>query len=163
MLLLETRIFNTVSSSNNENCFCCDLPFHTETLYHPRQQYNENMQLPKQQPTKRSQQDTLVDEPTAIGGWQSDEDNHTRRMMIGKIVLLLRQRKPDAPETWLKKLPQIAKRLEQHLYRMAPSLSEYNNVNTLKQRLKQLAATISMKIQQAQMIRNDNKENVLEV
>eukprot|EP00536_Pseudo-nitzschia_multiseries_P016034 jgi/Psemu1/247266/estExt_Genewise1.C_10040019 len=88
------------------------------------------------------------------GGWQSDQDYSERRKMIAKIVHLLKLRKPNAPQDWLKKLPQMAKRLEESLYRSAKSFDEYNDGNTLKQRLQQLAHSIGMKtkrIQQAQM------------
>ena len=66
----------------------------------------------------------------------------------------MKQRKPNAPQDWLKKLPQMAKRLEESLYRSAKSFNEYNDASTLKQRLQQLAHNIGMKtkrIQQAQM------------
>ena len=69
-------------------------------------------------------------------------------------VHLLKQRKPNAPQDWLKKLPQMAKRLEESLYRSAKSFDEYNDASTLKQRLQQLAHNIGMKtkrIQQAQL------------
>mmetsp|Transcript_127553 Transcript_127553/g.369253 ORF Transcript_127553/g.369253 Transcript_127553/m.369253 type:complete len:1783 (-) Transcript_127553:44-5392(-) len=88
------------------------------------------------------------------GGWQSDQDYNERRKMIAKIVHLLKQRKPNAPQDWLKKLPQMAKRLEESLYRSAKSFEEYNDASTLKQRLQQLAHNIGMKtkrMQQAQM------------
>mmetsp|Transcript_6922 Transcript_6922/g.10151 ORF Transcript_6922/g.10151 Transcript_6922/m.10151 type:complete len:106 (-) Transcript_6922:133-450(-) len=76
------------------------------------------------------------------GGWQSDWDVEERRRMIATIVHLLRERKPNAPQAWLDKLPQMAKRLEELLYRSAPSFDSYNDVNTLKQRLQQLAKEI---------------------
>jgi KIX domain len=87
------------------------------------------------------------------GGWQSDQDYEDRRKMIAKIVQLLQQRKPNAPADWLKKLPQMAKRLEESLYRSAKSFDEYNDSNTLKHRLQQLALNIcdnAIKIQQLQ-------------
>jgi E1A/CREB-binding protein len=80
--------------------------------------------------------------------------------MIGKIVLLLQQRKPNAPQEWLKKLPQMAKRLEESLYRSAKSFVEYNDANTLKQRLQQLAVNIGMKtkkMQQAQIMQHQKQ------
>ena len=46
--------------------------------------------------------------------------------MIAKIVALLQQRKPNAPPEWLKKLPQMAKRLEESLYRNAGDFESYN-------------------------------------
>ena len=52
---------------------------------------------------------------------------------------LLQARKPNAPQDWLNKLPQMAKRLEETLYRTAPTFIAYNDANTLKQRLQQLA------------------------
>ena len=64
--------------------------------------------------------------------------------MIAKIVKLLQQRKPNAPSEWLKKLPQMAKRLEESLYRSAKLFTEYNDASTLKQRLQQLAVNIGM-------------------
>ena len=60
-------------------------------------------------------------------------------------VHLLQQRKPNAGQEWLKKLPQMAKRLEESLYRSAPSFEAYNDVTTLKQRLQQLAINIGKK------------------
>jgi E1A/CREB-binding protein len=84
------------------------------------------------------------------GGWQSDKDYQERRKMIAKIVHLLQQRKPNAPQEWLKKLPQMAKRLEESLYRSARSFNEYNDANTLKQRLQQLAVNIGMKTKKLQ-------------
>ena len=59
--------------------------------------------------------------------------------MIARIVSLLQKRKPDAPADWLKKLPDIAKRLEDSLYRAAHSLDEYTDFTTLKKRLQELA------------------------
>lgn len=50
----------------------------------------------------------------------------------------LRQ-KPDVPQEWLNKLPQMAKRMEMFLYRAAPSLDAYNDIATLDQRLNDLA------------------------
>ncbi|KAL9183138.1 hypothetical protein ACHAXT_004925 [Thalassiosira profunda] len=84
------------------------------------------------------------------GGWQSDKDVEDRRKMIAKIVQLLRQRKPNAPQEWLNKLPQMAKRLEESLYRSAPSFVAYNDISTLKQRLQQLAMNIGMKTKRLQ-------------
>jgi E1A/CREB-binding protein len=65
-------------------------------------------------------------------------------------VQLLRQRKPNAPQEWLEKLPAMAKRLEESLYRSAPSFDAYNDINTLKQRLQQLAMTIGTKTRRMQ-------------
>eukprot|EP00980_Cylindrotheca_fusiformis_P006205 scaffold1327_cov124-Cylindrotheca_fusiformis.AAC.9 len=91
------------------------------------------------------------------GGWQSDQDYQERRKMIAKIVHLLKQRKPNAPQDWLKKLPQMAKRLEESLYRSAKSFAEYNDANTLKQRLQQLAHNIGMKTKRMQQMAAQQK------
>jgi E1A/CREB-binding protein len=129
------------------------------------------MQLPQQasllknfapapQQVQVQQQQHSMPQQGLNGGWQSDKDYQERRKMIGKIVLLLQQRKPNAPQEWLKKLPQMAKRLEESLYRSATSFAEYNDVNTLKQRLQQLAVNIGMKskkMQQAQMLQQQKQ------
>lgn len=65
-------------------------------------------------------------------------------------VQLLRQRKPNAPAEWLNKLPQMAKRLEESLYRSAASFDAYNDISTLKARLQQLAMNIGMKTKRIQ-------------
>ncbi|KAL3805325.1 hypothetical protein HJC23_009032 [Cyclotella cryptica] len=109
---------------------------------HPQQ----HMQARPQQPPQMQQQQAPPPPQQALnGGWQSDKDVDDRRKMIAKIVHLLRQRKPNAPQEWLAKLPQMAKRLEESLYRSAPSFEAYNDINTLKQRLQQLAMNIGMK------------------
>ncbi|KAL7549755.1 hypothetical protein ACHAWF_013022 [Thalassiosira exigua] len=101
---------------------------------------------PMQHPQLQQQQQHAQARPQPLnGGWQSDKDVDERRKMIAKIVQLLRQRKPNAPQEWLNKLPQMAKRLEESLYRAAPSFEAYNNISTLKQRLQQLAMNIGMK------------------
>jgi len=92
------------------------------------------------------------------GGWQSDQDYNERRKMIANIVQLLKQRKPNAPSDWLKKLPQMAKRLEESLYRSAKSFAEYNDGSTLKQRLQQLAHNIGMKTKRMQQIAAKQKQ-----
>mmetsp|Transcript_26503 Transcript_26503/g.30812 ORF Transcript_26503/g.30812 Transcript_26503/m.30812 type:complete len:764 (-) Transcript_26503:73-2364(-) len=73
------------------------------------------------------------------GGWQSDSYMADRQKMIKKIVDLLKARKPNAPQDWLNKLPQMAKRLEDTLFKTAPNFESYNSPDTLKQRLQQLA------------------------
>jgi len=97
------------------------------------------------------------------GGWQSDTDTQDRRKMIAKIVQLLQQRKPNAPPEWLKKLPQMAKRLEESLYRMAPSFESYNDFNTLKTRLQQLALNLGKDkkknpLSQGQLVHQQNQQ-----
>jgi hypothetical protein len=45
--------------------------------------------------------------------------------MVTSIAKLLQARKPNAPTEWMKKLPQMARRLEESLFRGAPSFDEY--------------------------------------
>jgi len=61
-----------------------------------------------------------------------------------------RKRKPDASKEWLSKLPQLAHRLEESLYRSASSFEAYNDISTLKQRLEQLAINVGMKTKRIQ-------------
>ena len=75
-------------------------------------------------------------------------------------VQLLRQRKPNAPQEWLNKLPQMAKRLEESLYRSAPSFEAYNDISTLKQRLQQLAMNIGMKTKRMQQTQHQQAQQV---
>ena len=70
--------------------------------------------------------------------------------MFLSSVHLLQQRKPNAPQEWLKKLPQMAKRLEEYLYRSAKSFEDYNDTSTLKPRLQQLAVNIGIKTKKMQ-------------
>lgn len=108
---------------------------------------NFTQPTPQQQPPPQQQ---IFPHQGLNGGWQSDKDYEDRRKMIAKIVHLLQQRKPNAPQEWLKKLPQMAKRLEESLYRSAKSFNEYNDANTLKHRLQQLAVNIGMKTKKLQ-------------
>jgi len=69
------------------------------------------------------------------------EDLPMRRTMITQLVHLLQKRKPHAPPEWLKKIPDMARRLEDSLYRSASSKDMYTNMQTLKQRLHGVAQT----------------------
>mmetsp|Transcript_9580 Transcript_9580/g.11848 ORF Transcript_9580/g.11848 Transcript_9580/m.11848 type:complete len:1772 (-) Transcript_9580:280-5595(-) len=109
-----------------------------------QQQQVQQMQQVNMSQQQVQQQQTHVPHQGLNGGWQSDKDVNDRRKMIAKIVQLLRQRKPNAPQEWLRRLPGMAKRLEESLYRSAPSFDAYNDFNTLKQRLQQLAMNIGM-------------------
>lgn len=68
--------------------------------------------------------------------------------MIHRIVQLLQQRRPNANQDWHQKLPQMAKRLEDALYNNANSYEEYNDIQTLKGRLQQLALSMGGKSSQ---------------
>merc|ERR1711862_830842 len=90
-------------------------------------QNTQQMFQQQQQGMIPGQQQQHIPHQGLNGGWQSDKDTQDRRKMIAKIVQLLQQRKPNAPQEWLKKLPQMAKRLEESLYRSAPSFEAYND------------------------------------
>jgi hypothetical protein len=83
--------------------------------------------------------------------WQSEEaDKGHRQTMILDIARLLRARKKTQPSPeWLQQLPHKARKLEERLYRTAPSLESYLSKRTLKKRLGKLARTISKQYQQA--------------
>jgi len=131
------------------------------TNYAPAPQAQPQQAVQQQAPQQQVQQQQQHFPHQGLnGGWQSDKDYHDRRKMIAKIVHLLQQRKPNAPPEWLKKLPQMAKRLEESLYRSAKSFEEYNDAGTLKMRLQQLAVNIGMKtkkMQQQQAILQQQK------
>jgi len=129
-------------------------PKHSQQQQHLHQAQHQNMQHQQvninqsnnqSQSQSQSQSHQHQAPRTQVLSWQSDRDVSDRREMVQKIVRLLQQRKPDAPQEWLKKLPQMAKRLEESLYRSAQSFVEYNDTNTLKFRLQQLAMTIGQK------------------
>ncbi|KAG7373114.1 histone acetylation domain containing protein [Nitzschia inconspicua] len=78
------------------------------------------------------------------GNWQTDRDTPHRREMIQHIVKMLKKDRSGSQE-WLSKLPQMAKQLEVSLYRNARSFDAYMDMNTLKQRLQQIAVQVSQK------------------
>eukprot|EP00587_Corethron_hystrix_P001372 CAMPEP_0113305838 /NCGR_PEP_ID=MMETSP0010_2-20120614/5322_1 /TAXON_ID=216773 ORGANISM="Corethron hystrix, Strain 308" /NCGR_SAMPLE_ID=MMETSP0010_2 /ASSEMBLY_ACC=CAM_ASM_000155 /LENGTH=1600 /DNA_ID=CAMNT_0000160371 /DNA_START=446 /DNA_END=5248 /DNA_ORIENTATION=- /assembly_acc=CAM_ASM_000155 len=140
---------------------------HQQQQQHHHQAQHQNMQHSQQvnisQSTSRSQSQPQSSShqhgrPTQVLSWQSDKDVADRREMIQKIVRLLQLRKPNAPQEWLKKLPQMAKRLEESLYRSAKSFDEYNNSSTLKFRLQQLAMTIGQKTQKKKLEEEQKKK-----
>ncbi|CAM9149654.1 unnamed protein product, partial [Ectocarpus sp. 8 AP-2014] len=80
--------------------------------------------------------------------WQSNNDIPSRKEILSKIVTYLQQRKPNARPEWIQKVPLMAKRLEDSLYRNAKSFEEYKDHATLRQRLQQLAARLGTNAQQ---------------
>lgn len=73
------------------------------------------------------------------------DDAQNRKIMIDEIVKLLQQRRPQATADWLKKLPQMAARLEEALYYEADSNEQYRDLSTLKSRLQGLALSMGGK------------------
>mmetsp|Transcript_15215 Transcript_15215/g.33294 ORF Transcript_15215/g.33294 Transcript_15215/m.33294 type:complete len:611 (+) Transcript_15215:122-1954(+) len=77
--------------------------------------------------------------------WHSKTgDKQARQTMIGEIARLLKSRKKTEPsEEWIKQLPHKARKLEERLYRSAPSLRAYQDLSTLKTRLLRVARDIT--------------------
>jgi hypothetical protein len=75
--------------------------------------------------------------------WHQPAHQTIRVSMVDEIIKLLRTRRPNANEDWQEKLPHMAKRLEDALYHDAKALEDYSDHNTLKQRLQQLALSMS--------------------
>lgn len=63
--------------------------------------------------------------PSPPAWYNQDEHIVERRKMVTSIAMLLQQRKPNAPTEWMKKLPQMARRLEESLFREAESFDKY--------------------------------------
>ena len=70
--------------------------------------------------------------------------------MITSIAQLLIARKPNPPAEWLQKLPDMARRMEESLFRAATSFEEYRDRSTLTKRLQALAIGLSLRAQQQQ-------------
>ena len=86
-----------------------------------------------------------------VGRWHNtEEDMPIRRVMIQKIVELLKKKKPGADENWKKKLPDMARRLEDSLYRSASSRQHYADEKTLKARLQEVAIKMTKRKQMQQ-------------
>ena len=73
-----------------------------------------------------------------------------RRIMITNIARLLQARKPNATADWMQCLPQMARRLEDSLFRSATSFEEYRDTSTLKKRLQAMAIAIGLRLRQQQ-------------
>ena len=79
-----------------------------------------------------------------------DQHLETRRRMITDIARLLQARKPNATADWMQRLPQMARRLEESLFRSATSFEEYRDTSTLKKRLQALAIAMGLRARQQQ-------------
>lgn len=75
---------------------------------------------------------------TFAGGWQTNADLPDRRRVIFSIVKVIERMRPDANKM-SQKLPLMAKKLEEHLYRSAPTKEYYMDPSTLKRRLQMIA------------------------
>ena len=74
--------------------------------------------------------------PAGAPAWYVQEQHlQVRGNVISSIAQLLIARKPNPPAEWLQKLPQMARRLEESLFRSAASFEEYRDRLTLKKRM----------------------------
>mmetsp|Transcript_24255 Transcript_24255/g.82875 ORF Transcript_24255/g.82875 Transcript_24255/m.82875 type:complete len:1312 (+) Transcript_24255:116-4051(+) len=71
--------------------------------------------------------------------WHKEEDVPERCIMLNQIQQLFNARKPNVTAEWKQKLPDFVKRLEEALYRSAPSKEAYADVATLESRLQAVA------------------------
>jgi hypothetical protein len=75
--------------------------------------------------------------------WRNDAtDLRSRKEILLQIVKILHARKANPTTNWLKSLPYKARKLEEQLYRGAPSIEDYSDKRTLKHRLKRVAHDI---------------------
>mmetsp|Transcript_24006 Transcript_24006/g.48585 ORF Transcript_24006/g.48585 Transcript_24006/m.48585 type:complete len:237 (-) Transcript_24006:618-1328(-) len=79
------------------------------------------------------------------GGWQSPKDLSSRRNMIAKIIQMIQHRSQNEDAEWSRKVPFMAKKLEESIYRSAPSFEAYIDDNTLKSRLQKVAIYFCVK------------------
>jgi hypothetical protein len=66
-------------------------------------------------------------------------DGPTRTAISQRIIMILHSRKSNPDGAWLQKLPDMAKRLENALYKRSASLEEYKDQDTLLVRLQDVA------------------------
>ena len=109
-----------------------------------------NVDVKKEASSEAKNEDSLKTKMSRGITWQKKEDRDDRIQMIHLIVRLLRTKKPNAPPTWLKKLPDMARRLEDTLYRLAKSKEEYMNRTTLKARLQDVARQMGARVRKKQ-------------
>ena len=86
--------------------------------------------------------------------WHTADDRSDRVHVIEQIVRLLRRRKPGAQAEWIAKLPEMARRLEDRLYRAAATKEEYTCMETLKERLQDMAIKMGAKASRTQRKRS---------
>jgi len=104
---------------------------------------------------RRRGSSSTVPEDMTTAGWQNDEkDKDFRKQLIYQIANLLRERKTDPSDKWLKELPFKARKLEEQLYKKAPSLKAYLDPGTLKTRLKKVAHAITSQFREARDAKN---------
>ena len=71
----------------------------------------------------------------------------------------MEQRKPNAPIDWRKKLLQMARRLEESLFRGSASFDEYKDKSTLKKRMQKLAFDMGIRSRENSKGHMNNEAN----
>ncbi|KAL3806032.1 hypothetical protein ACHAXA_006869 [Cyclostephanos tholiformis] len=78
------------------------------------------------------------------GGWQSNADLPDRRRINFHIIKVIERMRPDANRMSQNRLPLMAKKLEEHLYRSAHTKEEYVDLASLKRRLHLIAKGVGI-------------------
>lgn len=78
------------------------------------------------------------------GGWQSNADLPDRRRIIFSIIKVIERMRPDANRMSQNRLPLMAKKLEEHLYRSAHTREDYIDPASLKRRLHIIAKGVGL-------------------
>ncbi|KAF0699803.1 Aste57867_9644 [Aphanomyces stellatus] len=111
-----------------------------QQMLQARAQAMMQAQAAQQQPPAAMPSNAAAAAQPPAPAWQSEKsDTQIRHEVINKIVAFLRNQKPNAPADWIRRLPQMAKKLEEKLYRSARTKDEYVNEGTLKARLQVVA------------------------
>ena len=71
----------------------------------------------------------------------------------------MEQRNPNAPIDWMEKLPQMARCLEESLFRGSASFDEYTDKSTLKKRLLKLALDMCIRFREKSKGQLNNEAN----
>lgn len=82
--------------------------------------------------------------------WHDSVDNAVREAVHAKMVEILRALKPNAPEKVLERVPGLAYRMEESLFRLAQSVDEYRDESTLPYRLAQIQEASTKRLLQQQ-------------
>ena len=134
---------NYYQMSHNNNFYDSQQLQQQQRMYQ-NNQYQQQQQMYQQQQMMYNNTNSMRRGGGRID-WQSEGggDVALRNATIAKIISLLQEKKPNAPTEWLQRLPDMARRLEDSLYRKAPTKEIYANLDTLKQRLQMIAQDMS--------------------
>eukprot|EP00526_Cylindrotheca_closterium_P022583 CAMPEP_0113658842 /NCGR_PEP_ID=MMETSP0017_2-20120614/31999_1 /TAXON_ID=2856 /ORGANISM="Cylindrotheca closterium" /LENGTH=182 /DNA_ID=CAMNT_0000573271 /DNA_START=38 /DNA_END=587 /DNA_ORIENTATION=+ /assembly_acc=CAM_ASM_000147 len=97
--------------------------------------------------------------PGFNGTWRSESDMAERKIILKEIVRSVHRRRPNAPETLKKQLPMMVKKMEEALYKSAPSMEFYADLSTLEHRLEELAHKVQEQAAAMRKQQYNNTEN----